>query len=175
VANLPRGQRSAASGGNVTISKGYSVNLNISGSNIVSYNWSPSTGLSSTSISNPIANPTKTTTYTVVVTNTQGISTTLFITVTVLEDYNITPNNVISPNGDGVNDVWVVENLSAYPDNEVQIFDKAGRVLYKVRNYQNDWNGQLNGQVLHGGAYYYVINLGPGTKPKAGYITLFIN
>ena len=175
IANQPGNKKSAASGGNVTISKGYSVNLNLSGSNIVSYNWSPSTGLNSTNISNPTANPTKTTTYTVTVTNAQGISTTLYITVTVIEDYNITPNNVISPNGDGVNDVWVIENLSAYPNNEVKLFDKAGRVIFNVKNYQNNWNGQLNGQLLHDGAYYYVISLGAGSRAKVGYITLFSN
>ena len=175
VANQPGKKQSAASGGNVTISKGYSVNLDLKGSNLVSYNWSPSTGLNSTNISNPTANPTKTTTYTVTVTNAQGISTTLFITVTVLEDFNITPNNVISPNGDGVNDVWVIENLSAYPNNDVKIFDKAGRVIFNVKNYQNNWNGQLNGDLLHDGAYYYIINLGAGSRAKVGYITLFSN
>jgi gliding motility-associated-like protein len=174
-ANLPRNNQSSAVGQNVTISKGYSANLNLSGSNIVKYAWSPSTGLSATNISNPIANPTQTTTYTVRVTNAQGVSTDVYITVTVLEDYNVTPNNVLSPDGDGVNDFWTIENLSAYPNNEVKIFDKAGRIIYQVKNYQNDWNGHLNGEVLHEGAYYYIINLGPGTRPKVGYITLFSN
>jgi gliding motility-associated-like protein len=152
-ANLPRNNQSSATGQNVTISKGYSANLNLNGSNIVKYAWSPSTGLSATNISNPIANPTQTTTYTVRVTNAQGVSTDVYITVIVLEDYNITPNNVLSPDGDGVNDFWTIENLNTYPNNEVKIFDKAGRVIYNVKNYQNDWNGQLNGEILHEGAY----------------------
>ena len=174
-ANLPLNNQSSAVGQNVTISRGYSANLNLSASNIVKYAWSPSTGLSATNISNPIAKPTQTTTYTVRVTNSDGVSTDVYITVTVLEDYNITPNNVLSPDGDGVNDFWTIENLSAYPNNEVKIFDKAGRVIFNVRNYQNNWNGQLNGYILHEGAYYYVINLGPGIRPKVGYITLFSN
>jgi gliding motility-associated-like protein len=174
-ANLARNNQSSAVGQNVTISKGYSANLNLSGSGIVKYAWSPATGLSSTNISNPIARPTQTTTYTVRVTNAQGISTDVFITVTVLEDYNITPNNVLSPDGDGVNDFWTIENLSTYPNNEVKIFDKAGRVIFNVKNYQNSWDGQLNGATLHEGAYYYIINLGPGTRPKIGYITIFSN
>jgi gliding motility-associated-like protein len=92
-----------------------------------------------------------------------------------LEDYNITPNNVVSPDGDGVNDFWTIENLSSYPNNEVKIFDKAGRIIFNEKNYQNTWNGQLNGTTLHEGTFYYVINLGPGTRPKVGYITLFSN
>jgi len=175
VVNLPRNNQISAGGKNVEISKGYSANLSISGSNLVRYEWSPSTGLSATNIANPIAKPTQTTNYTVRVTNAQGISTQINITVTVLDDYNITPNNILSPNGDGVNDFWVIENLESYPNNQVTIYDKAGRVIYNVKNYQNNWNGQLNGAVLHEGAYYYIINLGSGTRPKTGYITLFSN
>jgi gliding motility-associated-like protein len=174
-ANLPQNKQSSVVGEGITISKGYSANLVLSASNIVKYTWSPATGLSSTNISNPIASPTQTTTYTVRVTNTQGISTDVFVTVTVLEDYNITPNNVLSPDGDGVNDFWTIENLSAYPNNEVKIFDKAGRIIFNEKNYQNTWNGQLNGTTLHEGTFYYVINLGPGARPKVGYITLFSN
>ncbi|WP_395627784.1 gliding motility-associated C-terminal domain-containing protein, partial [Daejeonella sp.] len=174
-ANLARNSQSSAVKQSVTISKGYSANLNLSGSGIVKYAWSPATGLSATNISNPIARPNQTTTYTVRITNAQGISTDVYITVIVLEDYNITPNNVLSPDGDGVNDFWTIENLSTYPNNEVKIFDKAGRVIFNVKNYQNSWNGQLNGETLHEGSYYYVINLGPGTRPKIGYITLFSN
>jgi gliding motility-associated-like protein len=174
-ANLAQNKHSSVVGEGITISKGYSANLVLSASNIVKYTWSPATGLSSTNISNPIASPTQTTTYTVRVTNTQGISTDVFVTVTVLEDYNITPNNVLSPDGDGVNDFWTIENLSSYPNNEVKIFDKAGRIIFNEKNYQNTWNGQLNGTTLHEGTYYYVINLGPGTRPKTGYITLFSN
>lgn len=175
VVNLPRNNQISADGKNVVISKGYSANLSISGSNLVRYEWSPSTGLSATNIANPIAKPNQTTNYTVMVTNAQGISTKINITVTVLDDYNITPNNILSPDGDGVNDFWIIENLESYPNNEVKIFDKSGRVIFNVRNYQNNWNGQLNGSVLHEGAYYYIINLGSGTRPKVGYITLFSN
>jgi gliding motility-associated-like protein len=174
-ANLAQNKQSSVVGQSITISKGYSANLVLIASNIVKYAWSPATGLSSTNISNPIANPTRTTTYTVRVTNAQGISTDVFVTVVVLEDYNITPNNVVSPDGDGVNDFWTIENLSAYPTNGVKIFDKAGRIIFDAKNYQNTWNGQLNGETLHEGTYYYVINLGPGTRPKTGYITLFSN
>jgi gliding motility-associated-like protein len=175
IANLPRNSKSSETGQNIVISKGFSANLNISSSNIVKYEWSPSAGLSATNISNPIAKPTQTTKYTVRVTNAQGISTEMYITVTVLEDYNIIPSNVISPDGDGVNDFWTVENLSTYPNNEVKIFDKSGRMIFNIKNYQNTWNGQLNGDILHEGAYYYIINLGTGLPRKVGYITLFSN
>lgn len=159
--------------GNVTISKGYTSQLNVTGQGIVSYSWSPSTGLSSTTIANPIAKPSQTTTYSVTITNNLGISTVVQITVTVEEDYFITPNNVITPNGDGVNDTWFIENLETYPIHEIVIFDAAGRILYRTQSYQNDWGGLLNGTPLTEGAYYYIIRLGANKNViKKGYISL---
>nr|MDQ3048188.1 PKD domain-containing protein [Bacteroidota bacterium] len=70
----------ADAGSNVSICSGASTTLNASGG--TSYSWLPATGLSSTSISNPVANPTVTTTYTVTVTNA-GCTATDVVTVTV--------------------------------------------------------------------------------------------
>jgi gliding motility-associated-like protein len=173
--NLSEIRKQIMTDGRISISKGFKLNLNVSGPDIISYNWSPSKGLSDANISNPTANPGETTTYTVSILNAQGIRTSISLTVFVEEDYNISPSNVISPDGDGVNDTWVVENISAYPNNEVKIYDKGGREIYKAKNYQNDWYGQINSNSLHAGVYYYVINLGPGTKPRVGYITLIAN
>jgi gliding motility-associated-like protein len=161
-----------AASNNVTISKGYSAPLRVTGTGLVTYSWSPSTGLSSTNIYNPIASPNQTTVYAVRVTNNMGLSTTVYVTVNVVEDYNITPNNIITPNGDGVNDKWVIGNLSAYPNNQVSIFDKAGRLVYQESNYQNGWDGTLNGLPLYENTYYFVITFEPGVKPKKGFITL---
>ena len=157
---------------NPAISKGYSSRLSVNGDNIVSYSWSPSAGLSNANSSNPVAKPAQTTTYTVTVTNSQGSTTTASITVTVREDYNILPNNILTPNGDGVNDNWVVENLNTYPQAEVKIFDKAGRLVYKKSGYNNDWNAQYNGYGLSSDVYYYIINFGSGLSPKKGFITV---
>jgi gliding motility-associated-like protein len=163
--------RTAASA-NPSISMGYSSDLFVSGSDIISYEWFPSTGLNSTSISNPIATPKTTTTYTVEVTNRFGSKTRVAITVTVREDYNITPSNILSPNGDGENDGWIVENLAAYPNNKVTIIDRTGKIIYTKVNYTNDWNGTFNGIILSEGTYFYVISLNNGAGEKKGYITI---
>jgi gliding motility-associated-like protein len=170
--NLPGTNQITASSNDVTISKGYSSQLNVAGPGLVTYSWSPSIGLSATNVANPIASPSQTTVYTVTVTNALGLTTVLNVTVNVVEDYNVTPTNIITPNGDGINDYWVIENLDSYPDNEVQIFDKAGRILYQVKNYQNNWDGTINSNLLAEGTYYYVINFGSGKKIKKGYITI---
>jgi gliding motility-associated-like protein len=155
---------------NPEISKGFSSQLNVTGSDLVSYSWSPSTGLSATNIANPIASPEYTTNYAVTVTNRYGSSTTKYITIVVNEDYFITPHNILTPNGDGENDIWIIENINSYPDNDVVIFDITGNVLFKTKNYKNDWNGTNSNQPLSDGTYYYIIRIGNSTKK--GFITI---
>ncbi|MEW6467464.1 MAG: SBBP repeat-containing protein [Bacteroidota bacterium] len=76
-------QMTASAGNDTSICLNASVQLNASATGAVAYNWSPATGLSSTTISNPIANPTATTTYVVVITNTSGCTDSDTMTVTV--------------------------------------------------------------------------------------------
>lgn len=68
--------------------------------------------------------------------------------------------NTITPNGDGINDVWIIDNIEFYPNNEVEIFNRNGSSIYKSTNYNNNWGGQYNGQDLPATTYYYIIDLG---------------
>jgi gliding motility-associated-like protein len=144
----------------------------VSGSNLVSYSWSPSKGLSSTSIANPVAELTETATYSVLVSNSFGSSVTLSITIEVMEDYNLVASNLVSPNGDGVNDNWQIENLNNYPNNELVISDRNNNILYRQKNYSNNWDGQYNGSILPSGTYYYLLTFNSGASVKRGYITI---
>lgn len=47
-----------------------------------------------------------------------------------------------------------------YPNNEVSIFDKTGRLLYRKHGYYNTWDGTLNGTVLAENTCYYIIDFG---------------
>jgi gliding motility-associated-like protein len=83
------------------------------------------------------------------------------------------PTNNFSPNGDGINDTWMVENIDAYPDHNLNIFDRAGRILYTVRSYKNEWEGKVNGVLLDEGTYYYVFKFDkPDIQPIKGFITI---
>jgi gliding motility-associated-like protein len=81
-------------------------------------------------------------------------------------------NNVMTPNGDGVNDNFVIKNLDLNPDNNVIIFDRSGREVFRKQNYTNDWNGTMNGSFLREGTYYYIIDLGPGLKRLKGFVSI---
>jgi len=80
-------------------------------------------------------------------------------------------NNILSPNGDGINDIWVVKNIAFYPNNLVTVYDRAGKVVFTKKGYANDWDGTYRGSVVEEGTYYYSIDLGNGTITK-GFITV---
>ncbi|MVN21798.1 Ig-like domain-containing protein [Mucilaginibacter arboris] len=157
------------------ISKGETVTLTATGGS--SYSWDTSPNVSGTSSSAVIkVRPSQTTTYQVTVSNASGCSAKSSITINVTDDYSmIDAANILTPNGDGKNDTWIVKNLDLYPDNTVSIFDKGGRKLLEVKHYNNDWDGSFQGSPLAEGTYYYVIDFGPGKGPKKGFITILRN
>jgi gliding motility-associated-like protein len=63
----------------------------------------------------------------------------------------------LTPNSDGVNDFWVIKNLELYSQNEVNVFDSRGNLIFNKRNYGNDWNGSTAGGRLATGVYYYKV------------------
>ncbi|HTK20459.1 MAG TPA: cadherin-like beta sandwich domain-containing protein, partial [Mucilaginibacter sp.] len=85
---------------------------------------------------------------------------------------DVIANNLLTPNGDGRNDTWFVKNIDLFPNNTVTVFDHSGKVMYTKKGYNNDWDGNYNGQPLKEDTYYYVIDLGPGDRKIKGYITV---
>ena len=63
--------------------------------------------------------------------------------------------NVITPNNDGDNDTWKIDNRELYGVVKVQVVDRYGNIIYQSENYQNDWDG---GE-LNPGTYFYVVQI----------------
>jgi gliding motility-associated-like protein len=85
--------------------------------------------------------------------------------------------NQFSPNGDGVNDTFVINNIASYPNNKIEVFNRWGNSVYKKVGYDNSWDGTSNGRLtldadskLPVGTYYYLIELGDGFAPKTGWV-----
>jgi gliding motility-associated-like protein len=87
---------------------------------------------------------------------------------------NYLVSNVITPNGDGINDTWIINDLHKYPDNEVRVLDKSGRIVFYQKAYDNTWNATFNGSSLSEGAYYYQVNLGNGKDVLKGMLNIII-
>lgn len=79
-----------------------------------------------------------------------------------------------SPNGDGVNDVFEIDFIGAFPNNSLQVFNRYGNIVYEASPYNNDWNGVSNktGEVLPDGAYFYIFDKGEGSEKKAGDVVI---
>ena len=83
--------------------------------------------------------------------------------------------NAITPNGDGQNDTWEIEDIDAFPDALVNIYDKAGLPVYKSSGGYTPWNGTtLNGKPLPMGSYYYIIDLRDGSPIYQGTLTIIL-
>jgi gliding motility-associated-like protein len=121
------------------------------------YLWTPATGLSSATILTPTANPAVTTTYVLQVTSPQGCLASDNVTVTVIP-YCVKPMEAFTPNGDGINDLWLLTNGTACLTNiKAQVFNRYGSKVFESNNYQNNWNGMYKGKPLPDGTYYYII------------------
>lgn len=65
-----------------------------------------------------------------------------------------------SPNGDGVNDRWVIDDLvDYYPDAEIKIFHRSGKLLKVMRGADLGWDGYYNGLPAPEDDYWYIINV----------------
>ncbi|MEN8887073.1 MAG: gliding motility-associated C-terminal domain-containing protein, partial [Winogradskyella sp.] len=92
----------------------------------------------------------------------------------------LTIYNEFSPDGNGVNDTFVIDCLERFPNNKLEIYNRWGNLVYTKRGYLNDWNGTSNGRavinqsdMLPVGTYYYVLDLGDGSEPRVDW--LYIN
>ena len=125
--------------------------------NIVAIQWLPIDGLSDATILSPIAKPTETITYTIEVESSEGCSAEDTARVNVLSTISIP--NAFSPNGDGINDKWVIEDFLGTAYCTVNIFDRNGQKVYSQSGYNLSWDGYLGGKPCPVGTYYYVIVL----------------
>lgn len=237
-----------------TICSGESTDLTVSGKGVKSIQWSPATGLSSTTTATVTASPGVTTTYTATLSNgiceaTESVTVTvtpnpyvasvevlegrsctelmvkvtgkggtppyrysddgkeyqdddIFYSITSgwhamyiqdvnmcksdttfqIDPYPINPDKFFTPNEDGINDVWYVENLNCYEGYIVEIFDRHGRKLYVYRkgsfsggSVTDDfpgWDGMYNGHQMPSDDYWYIITVEQIRKQFNGHFTL---
>ena len=80
---------------------------------------------------------------------------------------------VITPNNDGYNDVWQIRNIDLYPDAEVRVFNRWGKMVFSTRNLaDNPWNGTIGGKPVPTDSYHYILYLNDGSKPRSGVISV---
>ena len=138
------------------------------------YEWFPKEGLSDATIANPVAKPSKTTTYKVIGKNENGCESTDEVTVAVINESAIIASKVLSPNGDGINDLWKIEKIEAFPNAQIVIYNRFGQEVFSKTNYQNDWDGRISSQYdkVAEGTFYYVIKIPESNQFITGSLTI---
>ncbi len=141
----------------------------VSDSNLV-YSWTPSLYLNNDTILNPVCTPQDDQAYTFTATTLAGCSRSDKVNVFYLGKLNLP--NAFSPNGDGINDTWKIKYLDNYPGATLDVFNRYGQKVFHSDGYSKEWDGNMNGNPLPMGTYYYVVDP-KNTKPIiSGSITI---
>jgi gliding motility-associated-like protein len=156
---------SADAGPDKFIAEGGQVALEGSGDGTPS--WTPGTTLTDASSYTPTATPSTATTYFLTVTNGTCVATD---SVNVFVGEVITIYSSFTPNGDDINDKWVIRNSGSYDNIEIFVYDRSGQVVFHTTNYSTQdkwWDGtfQNKGDALPASTYFYVIDLKEGSDP----------
>ncbi|MBB2145285.1 T9SS type B sorting domain-containing protein [Pedobacter sp. LMG 31464] len=88
------------------------------------------------------------------------------------DEFKLVANNILTPNGDGINDKLVIQGLDQYPTAKLTIVDREGRVVFVSENYQNNFDGTYNGKPLSNNTYYYIIDFGKELGKIKSFITI---
>ncbi len=132
---------------------------------VISWLWSPATGLSCSNCAAPIATPETNTTYIITVTNGSKCTATdeVFIKV-VCDNSNLFLPTAFTPNNDGLNDVFYPMGVGLFKIQSLRIFNRYGQVVFLKTNVNaNDrsagWDGRVNGKIADVGAYVYALEV----------------
>ncbi len=99
-------------------------------------------------------------------TSIEGCTDTVIVAYEISSD--IVKTNIITPNGDGINDYLAFPNIQKYETNRLVIFNRWGTEIAFFENYRNFWDAYL----IPDGVYFYVLYLGDGVTPVKGSFTI---
>ena len=115
--------------------------------------------------------------YKVVITETSGCNSSKTYEFTIEEALDPFPDveklpNVISPNGDGINDTWVIpQKYVSGTNTDVMIMDNRGIVVFQTTDYQNNWPQTNLNLTSINKVFYYIITT-EDDETKKGSITV---
>ena len=157
-------------GPDFTILPGKSVILKGSSDGMVE--WMPDTWLNDATILNPTARPLATIKYKLRAYNTLGCEATDSMTVVVNSDNTSSVPNLLTPNGDGYNDTWVLSNIADPENHKVYVFTREGQLVFSADSYTTAWDGKRDSGTLPDGYYVFVIENKITGKDHTGILTI---
>jgi len=163
-------------GNDIILFKGDNITIksSISGSykNDLILSWTPSEGLSNSTIGGPIASPTATTKY-ILTARSLSSNCTNQDTIVIKVKTKIQIPTGFTPNEDNINETWVLEGIEDYPNADVKIFNRWGEEIFTTKNYsKNPFDGKKDNSTLPTGSYFYVIKADDDVPTLTGYVTI---
>lgn len=141
------------------------------GGTSVSYSWSPTIYMQNSNTLTPTVIPGDNIIYTLSGISNLGCGT-VTDTVSVKVYKKVKAPNAFSPNGDGINDSWVISGLDTYPESTLKVYSRNGIVVFETRGGEKAWDGVYKGKPLPFGTYYYLIDLHAGQPLMSGWILI---
>jgi gliding motility-associated-like protein len=134
----------------------------------------PYTALWKDDFTGAVRNNIKDGTYSVVVTDKNGCALSLDVVVGIVgSDKCLEIPTIITPNGDLINDTWQIRNIDLYPDAEVFVYTRWGKLVFNTKNIAaNPWDGRYNGDLLPTDSYHYILHLNDGSSSRSGVISI---
>ena len=122
---------------------------------IISYQWSPATGLSDGTAADVIAKPDTTTRYLLEVATAKGCRA--WVSVKVGVYYDLKMPGAFTPNGDGINDLFRIPPVVPVKIRRLEIFNRSGAILFFTENVSAGWDGMVHGVAQPAGAYVWMV------------------
>ncbi|MFN8291530.1 MAG: gliding motility-associated C-terminal domain-containing protein [Chitinophagaceae bacterium] len=145
----------------------------------ISYNWTPSTGLSNTNIPDPMVTVSNIIgdemRYQVTATNSDGCKGEGFVKIRISKGPAIYVPTAFTPNGDGKNDKFTPFPVGIRTYTYFRVFNRWGQVIFSTRQMNAGWDGTINGKEQPAGTYVWMIEgitSGNQVITKKGTVTL---
>lgn len=145
-----------SAGSDIYLAYGSSVALEGSGNGFAS--WFPPTNLSNSNALNPLFSGLNNAELELTIEEANGCK--YIDRVSIFVEKVLEIPNTITVNDDGINDVWIIENINGYPTSSLTIYDRWGQQVYNTIGYDNSspWGGERNNTFLPAGTYFYIID-----------------
>lgn len=163
---------SADAGPDKVIINGQSATINgTAGGTDVSYLWTPNVNITGATTLNPEISPTSNQVYTLNVYSNKGCKTASDNVLVKVYQQLFVPD-AFTPNGDGINDTWVIETLGAYPGADLKVFNRLGQKVFDNKGKSIWWDGRFKEEPMPSGAYVYLIDLKNNSPIQKGIVYL---
>ena len=146
-------------GKDFTILAGQTANIDASSSGNVFYSWSPVDNLDCTSCEDPDATPPASITYFVTAIDTNGCTATDSMHIIVVcHDDVIYIANAFTPNGDNVDDKFIIRSAGLKKLNSLRVFNRWGQLVFETADVNEGWDGTFKGQPLAPGVFVWYLD-----------------